>query len=45
MISDVRGIKARELWDGVPSVPVGAGGPEKGNRNGISKKRRKMSDY
>jgi hypothetical protein len=27
------------------SGPVGAGGPEKGNSNGISKKRRTMSDY
>jgi len=41
MISDVRGIKERELWDGVPSGPVGAGGPEKGNSNGISKKEKK----
>jgi len=39
MISDARGIKERELWDGVPSGPVGAGVPEKGNSNGNSKKR------
>jgi hypothetical protein len=45
MISDVRGIKERELWDGVPIGPVGAGGAEKGNSNRISKKRRKMCDY
>jgi hypothetical protein len=37
MISNVRGIKERELWDGVPSGPVGAGAPGKGNSNGISK--------
>jgi len=45
MISDVRGIKERELWDGVPSGSVEAGGPEKGKSNGISEKRRQMSDY
>jgi len=45
MISDVRGIKERELWDGVPSGPVGAGVPEKVKSNGNPKKRRKMSGY
>jgi hypothetical protein len=33
MISDVRGIKERELWGGVPSGPVAAGSPERGNSN------------
>ena len=41
MISDVRGIEERELWDGVPSWPGGAGGPENGKSNGISKKEKK----
>jgi hypothetical protein len=41
MISDDRGIKDRELGDGVPSGPVWVGGPEKGNSNGISKKEKK----
>jgi len=30
MISDVRGIKERELWDGVPSGSVEAGAPKRG---------------
>jgi len=30
MTSDVRGKKARELWRGVPSGPVGAGVPKRG---------------
>jgi len=38
MISDVRGMKEREHWDGVPSGPIGAGGTEKGNSNGIPEK-------
>jgi hypothetical protein len=37
MISDVRRIKDRELWDGVPRGPIGAGGPQNGNTNRISK--------